>query len=759
MYYRKRSTVTRTAASLAMLVKAALLAASAIAAEAPAAADASATSLEAVVVLGRGETRQVQSVSAEQIDQLPPGTSPLKAIEKLPGVNFQSADPYGAYEWSTRITVRGFNQNRLGFTLDGVPLGDMTYGNHNGLHISRAIASELVDRVELSQGTGSLDTASNSNLGGTVKFFSADPGAEFGVSLHQMFGSDAARRTFARLETGAVGPDTRLYFAVADASTDKWKGGGEQEQVVYTMKLVQPLRAGTLTAYYNRSDRAELDYQDLSQDIVRRRGWDWDNWYPNWGAAVAAADACAASGGNDGVVCDDAYWNASGLRKDDLWYVSADLPFGDAVNWSTTFYRHTDVGQGLWGSPYVPSPGGAPLSIRTTEYDLARSGLITSLSVDIGAHRLQGGVWYEGNEFTQARRFYAEPSRLAPSRSFSDMQRNPFRTDWEYDFTTTTSVIYVQDAWTIGNGVRVDFGFRSVNTENRAVTVTGPEKSGTIEADEPFLPQVGVNWAITDELEWFAAGAQNVRTFASSGTSGPFSTSAVGFAAIRDSLEPETSLNLESGVRFRGVTMEALAAVYYVKFKDRLLGITQGPSIVGNPSVLANVGSVVTKGVEGAFNWRPTDGLSWFTSIAWTDSEYADDYTTNPGGVPTVVRVSGKQVTDTPELLVKSEVAYDTGMFFVRADVNHTDKRYYTYLNEGEVAAYTLFNAALGMRFQTLGAFDELTVQADITNIGDKKYFSTIDSAGFGESDPNGTRQTLLRGAPRQFFVTAKIRF
>ena len=28
-------------------------------------------------------------------------------------------DPYGAYEWSTRITVRGFNQNRMGFTLDG----------------------------------------------------------------------------------------------------------------------------------------------------------------------------------------------------------------------------------------------------------------------------------------------------------------------------------------------------------------------------------------------------------------------------------------------------------------------------------------------------------------------------------------------------------------------------------------------------------------------------------------------------------------
>ena len=41
-----------------------------------------------------------------------------------------------------RISIRGFNQNQLGFTLDGVPLGDMTYGNLNGLHVSRAVISE-----------------------------------------------------------------------------------------------------------------------------------------------------------------------------------------------------------------------------------------------------------------------------------------------------------------------------------------------------------------------------------------------------------------------------------------------------------------------------------------------------------------------------------------------------------------------------------------------------------------------------------------
>jgi iron complex outermembrane recepter protein len=91
---------------------------------------------EEIIVYGRGQTRQVQEISGKKLETEAPGTSPLKVLQLLPSVNFQSADPFGTYEWSTRITIRGFNQNRLGFTLDDVPLGDMTYGNNNGLHIS-----------------------------------------------------------------------------------------------------------------------------------------------------------------------------------------------------------------------------------------------------------------------------------------------------------------------------------------------------------------------------------------------------------------------------------------------------------------------------------------------------------------------------------------------------------------------------------------------------------------------------------------------
>jgi iron complex outermembrane receptor protein len=731
----------------------------AVADDAPA-ADASEV-LQEVVVFGRGETRQLQGIDAAQIDYLPAGTSPLKAVEKLPGVNFQSADPFGAYEWSTRIVVRGFNQNQLGFTLDGVPLGDMSYGNHNGLHISRAVPTENVARVLLSQGAGALATASSNNLGGTLEFYSADPSREFDGRLELTGGSDSTRRVFGRIESGELGAaGTRFYISAIDGVTEKWKGAGDQKQRMANLKVVQPIGSATLTGYYNWSDRAEADYQDLSYAIINRRGSDWDNYFPDYAAAVAAAQACAAGAFNV-PICDDAYWNASGLRKDSLGYLALDLPAGDTLNFRVTGYLHRNQGQGLWGTPYVPTPGGAPLSVRTTEYDIDRKGLITNAAWTLGAHKLEVGIWYEDNEFNQARRFYPERSLTTPTQDFTKFLRNPLLTQWEHVFDTRTLQFYLQDTWQVSDALRLNFGFKSMRVENDAATVQvsgAPIINATIEADENFLPQVGFAWSLAGDNELFGQVARNARAFVSAKTAGPFSSSAAaapGFQQVLDRLNPETSTTVELGWRFRASAFEGVISAYRVKFNDRLLAIQQGPSILGNAAVLANVGSVTSQGLEVAVNWRPMRHLTWFNSFAWNDSTYDDDFTSN--GV--VVPVGGKQVVDAPKVLIKSELAWDNGTFFARVDGNYTGKRYYTYLNQGGVNAQTLFNGSAGYRFRNAGLFEELTLQGAVSNIADEFYISTIGSGGFTNADPAGTAQTLLRGAPRQFFVTLKARF
>jgi iron complex outermembrane receptor protein len=146
-------------------------------------------------------------------------------------VNFQSADPFGAYEWSTRFSIRGFNQNQLGFTLDGIPLGDMTYGNNNGLHISRAISSENIGSVSVSQGAGALGTASSSNLGGTVQFFTLAPNDTRGLTFAQTFGSDSTSRTFARVDTGLINGVFKAYLSGTASAPTRPRGRAARTRI------------------------------------------------------------------------------------------------------------------------------------------------------------------------------------------------------------------------------------------------------------------------------------------------------------------------------------------------------------------------------------------------------------------------------------------------------------------------------------------------------------------------------------------------
>ena len=189
---------------------------------------------ETVTVTAPGEDRDVQTVGHDLLQEAAPGTSPIATLAHLPSVEVTKADPYGAYEWALRISVRGFNQNQLGFTLDDVPLGDMSYGNLNGLHISRAIIDEDMGHIVVSQGTGSLAVASNSNLGATVQFYSADPVDKRHFDVQQSFGSFSGYRTFGRFDSGSLGhAGTKFYIAGVYQRADKFKGAGQINQHYY----------------------------------------------------------------------------------------------------------------------------------------------------------------------------------------------------------------------------------------------------------------------------------------------------------------------------------------------------------------------------------------------------------------------------------------------------------------------------------------------------------------------------------------------
>ena len=702
---------------------------------------------EAVNVFGRGQTRQVTTVSRQDLQEAAPGTSPLKVLSKLPSVNFQSADAFGAYEWSTSVSVRGFGTNQLGYTLDDVPLGDMSYGNHNGLHISRAIASENIGRVQLSQGTGALDTASTSNLGGTMQFYSVDPDDQFGATVAQTFGSNASRRTFLKLDTGRLGDAGKLYLSVNDQKSEKWRGAGEHRQQQANLKYVQFIGDSKLSAFLNYSDRQEVDYQDMSKEMVSRLGYRWDNYYPDWQAGINSMNKNWTRGETS---IDDAYYAASGLRKDTLAGVSFDAAMNENLRWKTTVYNHSDKGQGLWWTPYVPSVGTGTPSVRTTEYDMDRSGVITALTWKMDSHKINGGIWYEIDNFNQARRFYA----TTPTNPLSpyDFKTGPMATQWQFDYKEKTTQLWLQDTWALSDAATLNMGFKSSTVQVTGTENTGANlPSGEIESKKNFLPQLGLNYRLDSSNELFAQYAQNMRALYTQ----PFGTTKAGFAAIAGSLQPETSTTYEAGWRFRGTETEGLLSAYYTEFKDRLLSIASGPGIVGAPSILANVGKVASTGLEAGLNWAVTRSWNWYNAVSINNTEYKDDYTS--GGA--TVNVNGKQVVGIPKNMFKTELAYNSGPWFARLNGDYMSERFYTYSNDASADARWLWNLGAGYRTKNVGYFKELTAQVNVLNLLDTQYISTVGTNGFTYSDPNGMSQTLMLGAPRQIFANVTGKF
>lgn len=761
-----RNRLRAGAASIAAL--AALAATPAFAEEAAVDAGESAD-VEEIVVLGQGQARQVQELGAADIALEVSGISPLKAIDKLPGVNFQAADPFGAYEWSARISIRGFSQNQLGFTLDGVPLGDMNYGNHNGLHISRAIISENVGRVEVAQGAGSLSAASTSNLGGTIEFFSREPAEELGIEASGTYGSDETKRVFARIDSGEIGtggPRLSLSYAWQDA--DKWKGNGAQRQDQVNARIVQPVGDGQFFGFVNYSNRRENDYQDLSAGMIDRLGYDWDNFAKDWDLAVRVAqiyqNQVSQSGGAPlpypaaGLTfpapiatVDDAYYDAAGLRKDWLAGLGVEAPLGEYWTLKAMGYYHGNKGRGLWFTPYVTTPGGAPMTIRTTEYDIERYGIVASSLFTVGDNRLEIGMWYEDNAFNQARRFYGLADTTgAPSRGSLTFPRDPLATQWEFDFNTQTLQYHVQDTLDLGS-FQINAGWKGLRVTNLATPiVSGGLASGRTEAKDWFLPQAGLLYRLNDDNELFASYTENMRAFESSATGGPFATTQAGFDAL--DLKPETSTTYELGFRTKASRFQGVIAGYYVDFKDRIIAFANGAGIQGNPAILQNVGDVRSWGVEAAGTFRVTPELSLFASYAYNNSEYRDDVIdTSVTPAVVIAETAGKTVVNSPKHLAKGEITWDNGTFFVRAGANYTSKRYYSYENDAEVDGFVIVDASIGYRLN-----ERISIQANATNLFDKEYVSTIGTNGFANS---GDAQTLLAGAPQQFFVTLKAGF
>jgi iron complex outermembrane receptor protein len=732
-------------------------------------------------VTGQGRTLAANALTRADLQLRSPGTTPLKAAERLPGVNFQSSDPFGSYEWSTTLTIRGFQAGQIGQTFDGITLGNMQYGNFNGLGVGRAVDAENLEDATVTQGSGALGTASSNNLGGVVQYTSSDPRNEGGWTLRQMLGTSNARRTFGRWDTGLKGDLTagramKGYISYSRLDTDKWKGsyaryspearsmfgadgilggGGEQWQDQINAKFQMLSGSNRYTFFYDFSDRTEGDYSDLSMARYNQSGRDWDQ-FSNWQEAKAAALSNSP---------DQAYFHsAHGARRDNLAYVSGEFRLSDQATLAITPYFHKNRGDGDWHAPNYGSTAFSPdpIYFRQTQYDNERFGVTSRFTLALGdANRLEAGAWFENNE-THIRRvaWRLRDYANSPDVDFANVLRLFF--DRTGDLVTTT--FYLQNTSSLmEDRLKLTYGakYLHIGADFRSNGLTIPNAASAPDVNRPslslpteggILPQVGMVFSATETEQLFANFTENVNAYPYSPQTGVYNTNPAGFDNLKNNTDNEKARTYEAGIRTRRSNFEASLAGYFIDYRNRLIGVAVCPLTATCVSSFANVGSVTSRGVEALLSIRLADGLTWQSSAAMNRSTIDNDY---QDGTNTIAS-EGKDVVDSPRFLGNSTLSLARGGFSGSVTARHVGKRYFTILNTETVPGYTTVDANFGYNFGRVGAFNDLTIRLNAINVGDEAYISTMGTNGFSLT---ADQETLQAGAKRQFFITIGTRF
>ncbi|WP_336761635.1 TonB-dependent receptor domain-containing protein [Asaia sp. VD9] len=737
------------------------------------------TNSESIVVAEKRSRSQL-SVGQTAISRQLPGTSPLQALQILPGVVYTTADPWGATEQNAALYIHGFAQSQLGFTMDGIPLGDQTYNNYNGLSPQRAIASENVSRVSLSSGAGDLSTASTSNLGGTIQTLSSDPQKQRGGQIAQSFGSYAAFRTFVRLDTGTFGHENRAYISYLRQDARAWDYHEHQGGQQVNLKFLHDGRRDRITVYLDWMDKAEgnEDAVVLPSTLYTR-----PSFYPDLDQAMAYLDASGAPPKAAGLNFRD--YASTALRQDFLGYIRDEHHFSDRLTLTTTVYGHRDASAGVVTTPigasgiskiltaYYPGQdirslfGGSGYTNRTTEYGITREGAMTALAYHLGHHEIELGGWYERNVNTFERRWYpfSVTNPLSPYKRPTDPLINQFAND----FQTNTFQTHIQDRWAVTRALSLQAGFKSsLQYTNGRLTVPGLPASlspagsttasgGQIDATEAFLPSFGAVWRLGPHDQLFANIQKNMRGYQALGYgyATPWGIpSQAGFENFRRTGHPETSWTYETGWRFNhpltrspALSIDGQLSYYHVDFSNRLLTVSSSPqitSLTGAASLLENVGGVTTNGADAEFTLHLPWHLSLYDAASYNRSTYDNNYQSGSA----VVATAGKYVVAVPEWMNKFIFAYSHDGFYAQLTGDYIGRRYATYLNDLSVTPMTLFGFSSGYTLHHLPVLRDASVQFTITNLTNTRNWSTILAT-------NASKQfTAYPQAPRQFFLT-----
>lgn len=160
------------------------------------------------------------TVTKEALDKQAATGNAIDKLKYTPGLNISSEDNTGLSGF--RFTMRGMNSDQVGMSVDGMPINDS--GNY-ALYSNLLGDPENIDQIFVTQGAAESDGPHIGSSGGNIGIVTIRPTKETGAFVKQVVGSNATRKTFARLNTGEINGLSN-WLSVSHTEGEMWRGSG-----------------------------------------------------------------------------------------------------------------------------------------------------------------------------------------------------------------------------------------------------------------------------------------------------------------------------------------------------------------------------------------------------------------------------------------------------------------------------------------------------------------------------------------------------
>ena len=736
--------------------------------------------LDTIVIVGQGKTYTSLETNESMQLQQAPITSALAVIDNLPGVNVSEGDVFGFDDWSTSISLRGFQTNlseqQVGITIDGLPNGGSNYGG--GAKANRYIDSQNMGAVEVSQGTADIASRSNEALGGTLNFTTSNPLDEENVRLSASIGDYEAQRIYGRYDTGLFLNDTtKAWISFSrQTATDWMEGSAESERTHFAAKAQSFQGPLELTGYVSYDDTHEDNYQRVYSKADFENYPDWDQLTGDW-TGIPYVDQAYRRG-----------WST--LRDNLFMYLKADYDVNEDITVSGSVYHHANQGRGDWVPPYIVNirndagaeseigggpaqQGGAFLgqiffvdgngfaltadpgcvssltfpyggggaqydpacyadgaigvqSYRHTHYQKKRTGL--TLDGEWEAmfgnveNTLRGGIWYEDTQRDE----YRDWHKITDTRIGHNFEKVPYWVQYNREYPQTTFKWYIEDSVTFGP-VTATLGLKQFNNEVERNDLFDATAAASIDSDSDVLLSGGVTYNVMEGLELFAGYAENYKALGDLILERP--------ASSLGNIEPETAEVIEVGARYTNGLFTGSLTFFDTEFANRLIFVSAdtatGPNyLIGTDGSYVNAGGIESQGVEVAGTLTVNDNLELFASYTYNDSTYlgtGDAAVDAASGI-----VPGNKVTGVPENMFVVSADWTRNNFFGGISFKYVDDREVYAFAQGAngfvLDSYTIGDLYAGVSGEaisdSLSGFD---IRVNINNLFDEQYLGTHD--------------------------------